>query len=145
MRKPKNKPLVGKVKTPTNSPGRAGPSVQQLDRLLVPRVELYGQSNSLSNVDEVAAALRQKYNEYQRRQTGPFRQMVARAVQTVLSTRAQGTADNQVSMRINGGTMASAARSTSKPYKCMLLWRRLSCREVTKSRILIPSTAAMGK
>jgi tRNA A37 N6-isopentenylltransferase MiaA len=54
-----------------------------LDRSLVPRIEDYLDGDMSMDVDEVIEHLRQTYREYQRRQSGPFRQMVARAVDVI--------------------------------------------------------------
>ena len=54
-----------------------------LDKLLVPRVENYAMNNSVADVEEVSQFLRKTYREYQRRQFGPFRNMVAKAIQVV--------------------------------------------------------------
>ena len=49
------------------------------DPLLVPRIEQYGQNNSLEDAQEVAKWLRGVYKEYERKQWLPFVQAVARA------------------------------------------------------------------
>ncbi|GIL77999.1 hypothetical protein Vretifemale_7455, partial [Volvox reticuliferus] len=54
-----------------------------LDRLLIPRIEQYGLNNNYSDVDGVIEYLRRTYREYQRRQLGPFRTMVTRAIGTL--------------------------------------------------------------
>ena len=54
-----------------------------LDRMLVPRIEQYALNNAYTDADEVAEYLRRAYKEYQRRQLGPFRTMVARAIAVV--------------------------------------------------------------
>ncbi|GIL66159.1 hypothetical protein Vafri_19666, partial [Volvox africanus] len=54
-----------------------------LDRLLIPRIEQYGLNNNFSDVDGVIEYLRRTYREYQRRQLGPFRTMVTRAIGTL--------------------------------------------------------------
>jgi hypothetical protein len=63
--------------------GGPGIAVGQLDRKLVPRIENYALNRDLNDVDAVVDHLRRSYKEYQRRQVGALRQMVARAVQVV--------------------------------------------------------------
>ncbi|MEW5313326.1 MAG: hypothetical protein WDW38_004903 [Sanguina aurantia] len=54
-----------------------------LDRMLVPRVESYALNNSIEDHAEVADYLRRNHREYQRKQLGPFRGMVAKAIAVV--------------------------------------------------------------
>ncbi|KAG2428143.1 hypothetical protein HXX76_011823 [Chlamydomonas incerta] len=61
-------------------PGGSGGGGGLLDRLLVPRIEQYAVNNNYTEIDEVVEHLRKTYKEYQRRQLGPFRTMVTRAV-----------------------------------------------------------------
>ncbi|OAE28675.1 hypothetical protein AXG93_312s1040 [Marchantia polymorpha subsp. ruderalis] len=54
-----------------------------LDKLLLPRLEQYAQNNSISNIDNTVEYLRRNYQEYRRKQQGPFRKIVTRAVQII--------------------------------------------------------------
>ncbi|PNH09873.1 hypothetical protein TSOC_003480, partial [Tetrabaena socialis] len=66
--------------------GGLQPHQQLLDRQMVPRIERYAlenENNDYTDVEEVAAYLRQKYQEYQRRQQAPFRKMVTRAIDAI--------------------------------------------------------------
>lgn len=54
-----------------------------LDRMLVPRIEMYAKNNSIDDHAEVADHLRRSHREYQRKQLGPFRGMVAKAIAVV--------------------------------------------------------------
>lgn len=51
-----------------------------LDRLLLPRIENFALNNSIAEIDEVVDFLRRSYKEYTRKQMGPFRKQVARAI-----------------------------------------------------------------
>lgn len=79
----------------SHSPGGGAKSPYILDKLLVPRVVAHGKHNPLTDVDQVAEALRQKYKEYQRRPQAAFRQMVAKAIQAT-QTQEQSPAIGQV-------------------------------------------------
>lgn len=54
-----------------------------LEPLLVPRVEQYGHNNDYRDVEAVSEYMRRNYREYQRKQQGPFRKMVMKAIQLV--------------------------------------------------------------
>lgn len=66
--------------------GRQGrsPGPTLFDRLLVPRIEAYGLNNDYTDVDETSDYLRSNYKEYQRQKIGPFKQQVARAIDSIL-------------------------------------------------------------
>lgn len=81
------------------SPGGLGGS-GVLDRNLVPRIEAFAHNNDYNDVDEVADYLRRNYKEYQRKQTGPFRQMVYKAIQ-ILQARG-GVSKPELKLQVNG-------------------------------------------
>lgn len=60
-----------------NTPGSGG---GLMDRLLMPRIENYALNHDYTDVDDVVDYLRTSYREYQRKQMGPFRAMVVKAV-----------------------------------------------------------------
>ncbi|CAM6099845.1 unnamed protein product [Calypogeia fissa] len=51
-----------------------------LDPLLLPRLEQYAHNNQLSNINNAVDYLRTNYREYRRKQQGPFRKLVIKAV-----------------------------------------------------------------
>jgi ribosome biogenesis ATPase len=53
------------------------------DRLLVPRIENYGQNHDCTDFEAVVAYLRASYREYTRQKAGPFAVQVARAIEAV--------------------------------------------------------------
>lgn len=75
-------------------------------RLVVPAkpffhtMQNYALNNSLEDVDEVTEALRQLHREYQRRQFGAFRQMVAKAIRVVESKGDAGGAKPEIKLQV---------------------------------------------
>lgn len=85
------KPLLG---------GSGGSRSVTYDKLLLPRLENYAQNNSYEDVDEVADFLRRTYKEYARKQMGPFRQQVARAVAQL--QRKGGVSKPELQLQVGG-------------------------------------------
>ncbi|KAI5073337.1 hypothetical protein GOP47_0011350 [Adiantum capillus-veneris] len=54
-----------------------------LDPLLVPRLEQFSYNNSISDVEACVEYLRHHYKEYARKQQGPFRKLVIKAIHIV--------------------------------------------------------------
>lgn len=71
-----------------------------LDRMLVPRVESYALNNSIEDHAEVADYLRRNHREYQRKQLGPFRGQVAKAIAVV--QRSGGAQKPELSLQVCG-------------------------------------------
>jgi hypothetical protein len=51
-----------------------------LDPHLLPRLEEYARNHQLSNINNTVDDLRKTYREYRRKQQGPFRKLVIKAV-----------------------------------------------------------------
>lgn len=63
--------------------GRKSPGGGLFDRLLVPRIENYGQNHDITDSEAVVEYLRRNYKEYQRQKVPALRQQVERAVETI--------------------------------------------------------------
>lgn len=92
--------MKGKGARRRSSSGGGGASPGLLDRLLIPRVENYAMNHSLDDIDEVAEALRSSHKEYQRRQMGAFRQMVAKAVKAVKDKATSGGSSGKPELKL---------------------------------------------
>jgi hypothetical protein len=68
--------------------GRGG---QLFERLLLARLETYGQNHDLRDVDACIAHLKATHREYTRQKAGPFRTQVARVAAELL--KRQGVED----------------------------------------------------
>eukprot|EP00897_Mesotaenium_endlicherianum_P004051 jgi/Mesen1/3674/ME000202S02761 len=91
-----------------------GPCV--LDPLLVPRVEQYQYNNGLDDLDDVVDYLRRNYKEYQRKQQGPFRRLVERAVQVILQ---RGNAEEHAGQQLQTvEDLLNAKQVASNPDEC---------------------------
>eukprot|EP00887_Chlorella_sp_A99_P002097 scaffold21.g2097.t1 len=77
--------------------GKKSPGASFYDRLLVPRIEAYGQNHDYTDIDEVAEYLRSAYREYARQKAGPFRAQVSRAVEAV--ARRSGVAKPELQLQ----------------------------------------------
>lgn len=87
------------------SPGGGGSGV--LDRNLIPRIENYASNNDYTDVDEVAEYLRRAYKEYARKPSGPFRQMISKAVQIIQARGGVPKAELALQVRCETGAMES--------------------------------------
>lgn len=63
--------------------GRKSPGSGLLDRLLLPRIENYGQNHDITDSEAVVEYLRRHYKEYQRQKVPALRQQVERAVEAI--------------------------------------------------------------
>jgi hypothetical protein len=69
-----------------------------LDRHMVARIENYALNNDYTDVDEVVEHLRRTHKEYQRKQVGPFRQMVIKAIGVI--QRKGGVAKPELQLQV---------------------------------------------
>ncbi len=95
-------------RSPSTGSAQAGKGVP-LDKLLVPRVESYAANNNYTDVEEVSAFLRKTYREYARTKTGPFKQMVAKAIRIVEARG--GVQKPELQLQVTPGVDASLALS----------------------------------
>ena len=103
-----------------------GISVAQLDRNLVPRVEQYALNRDLSDVEAVVDYLRRNYKEYQRRQLGALRQMVAKAVQIV---QRKGLSKPELQLQVWAPGRMNLGRSGWRGRRRFRRWRFLRFEE----------------
>ncbi|KAL4452367.1 hypothetical protein ABPG75_008029 [Micractinium tetrahymenae] len=96
--------------------GRKSPGSGLFDRLLVPRIENYGQNHDVTDSDAVVEYLRRNYKEYQRQKVPALRQQVERAVEAIArrggvtkaELRLQAAERRHVSSRSQGATASGA-------------------------------------
>lgn len=84
--------------------GSKSPGGQLYDRLLLPRIEQYALNNDYRDLDELTDYLRRSYKEYQRQKLGPFKNQVARAVETI--TRRGGVAKPEIRLQVGAAAAA---------------------------------------
>jgi ribosome biogenesis ATPase len=78
--------------------GSRSPGGQLYDRLLFPRIENYALNNDYTDVEEVTDYLRRNYKEYTRHKLGPFKNQVARAIETI--TRRGGVVKPEIRLQV---------------------------------------------
>lgn len=63
--------------------GKRSPGTGLFDKLILPRIENYGQNNDITDTDAVCEYLRRNYKEYNRQKLPALRQQVERAVEAI--------------------------------------------------------------
>lgn len=90
--------LCGRAARPMK--GRKSPGGGLFDRLLVPRIENYGQNHDITDSEAVVEYLRRNYKEYQRQKVPALRQQVERAVETI--ARKGGVTKAELRLQVGG-------------------------------------------
>ncbi|MCO5574031.1 hypothetical protein L7F22_027809 [Adiantum nelumboides] len=70
-----------------------------LDPLLVPRLEHFSLNNSISDVDACVEYLRRHYKEYARKQQGPFRKLVIKAIHIVRQKQERSPSNRELKLQ----------------------------------------------
>jgi hypothetical protein len=93
-------------------PGSQGGS-GVMDRQVVARIENYALNNDYTDVDDVCDHLRRTHKEYQRKQMGPFRQMVIKAIGVI--QRKGGVAKPELQLQVCCATIAPPGAQRGAP------------------------------
>ncbi|MCO5578407.1 hypothetical protein L7F22_032249 [Adiantum nelumboides] len=72
-----------------------------LDPFLVPRLEHFSLNNSISDVDFCIEYLRRHYKEYARKQQGPFRKLVIKAIHIVRQKQQRSPSNRELKLQVH--------------------------------------------